>query len=80
MKFTNDHFQSLKKSISGSDVDLLESAKAYKEKGYSETRFLWDIFWASKWSYHNRDASAIYLDTHIQTAIKKAVAELGVKY
>ena len=78
MKFTSEHLNSLKQAIEASNVDLKATAEHYKEKGYSETRFLWDIFWASKWSENNRDVP--YLDTHITTALRNAVNELGVKY
>lgn len=76
MKFSNEHFDGLKMAIKKSLIDIAATRKQYKEKGHSETRFLWDIFWASHYSHDESFRQSDYLDTHIQTAIKKAVKEL----
>ena len=73
MKFTPEHYQTLKSCIK-EVIQLPILQKGEK----SETRYLWDIFWASGWShkfneqYHEGD----YLDSHIQTAVKNIVKEL----
>ena len=76
MKFNNIHFESLKSSIASSDIDLKQTKKRYDDLGYSETRFLWDIFWATSFHKDPSFREANYKDLHIQTAIKKAILEL----
>jgi hypothetical protein len=76
MKFSNIHFESLKSSIASSDIDLTQTKKRYDVLGYSETRFLWDIFWATSFHKDPSFREANYKDLHIQTAIKKAILEL----
>lgn len=76
MKFSTEHYSDLKKAIANSCVDLKATKEAYKEKGLSDTRFIWDIFWASRWSQTDAGRAADYMDTHIQTATKTAINEL----
>ena len=76
MKFSEQHFKMLKDSIASLEIDYPETRKRYNEKGLSEQRFYWDIFWASSFHKNNDFREADYLDTHIETAIKRAVKEL----
>jgi len=53
MKFSTEHFAGLKKAIKNTMIDFAATRKEYKEKNLSDTRFLWDIFWAS--AYHKNE-------------------------
>lgn len=80
MKFDKKHYQTLKESIktalTGKDIKQLSDQ--YHNEGKSIERFVWDIFWLSKWTtnykeqYYNGD----YADAHIFTATKKAMDEI----
>lgn len=80
MKFKAEHYSSLKESITdlikSKGLTMAEVKEHYSQK--SETYFLWDLFWLSKWSTvrddHYNDGN--YLDSHIQTALKRIVMEL----
>ena len=79
MKFSNEHFTGLKKAIKASMIDLAKTRKQYQDKNLSDTRFLWDIFWASNYHKEEDFRNSHYLDSHIQTAIKNAVKELELE-
>ena len=76
MKFLQQHYEALKQLIKESDIDIIATKANYKEKGLSDQRFYWDLFWASKWHKSIECRESDYLDTHIETAIKTAVKEL----
>lgn len=76
MKFSSAHFESLKSSIASSDIDLKQTKKRYDDLGHSETRFIWDIFWATSFHKDPSFREANYKDSHIQTAVKKAILEI----
>lgn len=76
MKFSTTHFEALKSEIEKSGIDLIETKKNYEEKGLSETRYAWDIFWAVSFHKYPGFREASYKDTHIETATKKAIVEL----
>lgn len=76
MKFSATHFEGLKSAIEKSGIDLVQSKKNYEERELSETKYLWDIFWAVGFHKDPSFREASYKDTHIQTAIKKAIVEL----
>jgi hypothetical protein len=78
MKFTSKHLESLKIAIIESDINIKEMKLKYNIEGKSETRFLWDLFWMSKWTKkeHKHYYEGDYNDSHIQTAIKSIVKEL----
>lgn len=76
MKFKPNHLASLTECVKevfsslGKTYTELKAEPEHKDK--SETRIVWDIFWASGWStkfrahYNEGD----YCDSHIQTALK----------
>lgn len=80
MKFTPEHYQSLKKCV----INALSQPGAISTllnndcEKQSDTRFLWDIFWLSNWSQieraHYNDGN--YDDSHIQTAMKNIMKEI----
>lgn len=79
MKFTAEHYKNLLDCIESTGIDLNESRKQYISKSIGnnpELRFIWDVFWASKYSKIHVDESRLYLDKHIETATKKAINEL----
>lgn len=76
MKFTDNHYEALKSAIASKQIDLLKAKKEYEENGLSNQRYLWDIFWFSGYSTNASFREASYKDTHIETAVKKAVLEL----
>jgi hypothetical protein len=84
MKFTTEHYNILKNRVADLGIDKLKQAKAeYKEKGLSETRFLFDVFYASKTKIgdgiglsSNCGIEGDYNDNHIETAMKKVISEL----
>lgn len=81
MKFSDKHYNSLKNCIVETlltDDALISLENEYKAKNLSETRFLWDIFWFSKWASKCREDynEGDYKDVHIQTALKAIVLEL----
>lgn len=76
MKFSNEHYEGLKAAIASKEIDLLETKKQYDSKGLSEARMLWDLFWFCGYSKNDSFRAAHYKDSHIETAIRKAVSEL----
>ena len=78
MKFTYEHLNSLKKAIIESDINIKEMKLKYNSEGKTETRFLWDLFWISKWTKkeHKHYYEGDYNDSHIQTAMKSITKEL----
>jgi hypothetical protein len=84
MKFTTEHYNILKNRVADLGIDKLKKAKTeYKEKGLSETRFLFDVFYASKTVIgdgiglsSNCGIEGDYDDSHIKTAMKKVIKEL----
>tara|TARA_R110000868_G_scaffold303201_1_gene563715 strand:+ start:43 stop:282 length:240 start_codon:yes stop_codon:yes gene_type:complete len=79
MKFSTTHFEGLKSEIEKSGIDLIQTKKNYEEKGLSETRYVWDIFWAVSFHKFPNFREASYKDAHIETAIKKAINEILTK-
>lgn len=79
MKFNTEHFIGLKKAIKQTQIDIAKTRKEYKLKGLSDTRLYWDIFWASGYSKDENFRNSDYLDSHIQTAIKKVLSELELE-
>lgn len=84
MKFQSEHYETLKKcigaAIQGTGKTIAELKEKSKELNESETRFLWNLFWASKWSQLHREQynEGDYMDSHIQTALKNVVKDLLV--
>lgn len=77
MKMSQEHFETLKTAIEPLVPNFkahYEALKVNPKVKDLETRFLWDVFWAAnvQTRYHWD-----YKDAHIQTAVKKAVIELG---
>lgn len=53
--------------------------EVYNARGnMSDTRFAWDLFWASGLYKDDNFRDAGYLDTHTSTALKRVFAELGL--
>lgn len=73
MKFQPTHYNSLKECIK----QVINKPELQRDDK-NEVRYLWDLFWASKWTELHRDHynEGDYYDSHIQTAIKTAVKEL----
>jgi hypothetical protein len=78
MKFTKEHYESLKEAIKKAlDRDgMFMSQWKLKYQDQSETRMLWDLYWLSGWSNDNRQIVDIYLDSHIQSALRQCAKEL----
>ena len=79
MKFSNEHFESLKQTVKELNIDIPVLNAECKAKGQSETRFLWDLFWASGWTKkeHKHYYEGDYMDSHITTAMKQVVKDLS---
>ena len=80
MKVTTDHYTAIKEAIFNLGIDKI---KAYqlecKEKGFSQTRFIWDLFHYSNVIRSEAGQSKefrAYFDSHLDTAITKAVKEI----
>ena len=75
MKFIPEHYENLKNCIENylknNNLSIAEVKAKYEGKGHSETRFLWDLLWLSKWKRIGN-----YNDAHIQTALKSISQEL----
>lgn len=81
MKFSNEHYSSLKNCVNNFLSEKQSTLTDIKKDLYadkSETRFLWDIFWASAWNrkHSQQYYDGNYADAHIQTAMKNIVAEI----
>lgn len=76
MKFSTEHYTNLKNAVIEAVNDLHTEISDLREEGQSETRFVWDLFWACKWSKSADYRQSNYLDSHIQTALKNIVKEL----
>jgi len=82
MKMQTSHYQALSvmlnNVINELDKPILDFAKAYKDAGLSDKRFMWDFYWAipsiERNSWHDDNGIYDYLhDGHIGTAIKAAL-------
>lgn len=79
MKFTQKDFKNLLDCIETAGIDLKESREHYIKNNIGndpEKRFVWDVFWTSKYSRIHREDSEKYADNHIETATKKAIKTL----
>lgn len=81
MKFTKEDYEQLKFSIQNLCLDLEATIAHYKENKIGndpEVRVMWDIFWTVNQDSRGFDLAnrPMYSDTHIFTAVKKAVYEL----
>jgi len=88
MKMTNDHYAVLRDQIVNvlDGINKSQWTKDYdricNEKGLSETRKLWDMYWAcggNKWKgiiFNGNTYGGDYNDKHITTALKKVYNEL----
>lgn len=72
MKMTVEHFDILESHINayicGADG---KAVLAYLNAGFSQTRVLWDLYHASRPPF---SAMRDYLDTHIETAMRRILA------
>ena len=82
MKMQPSHYQALSAMLNSVinelDKPVLEFAKAYRDAGLSDTRFVWDLYWAipstERKGWHDDNGIYDYLhDDHIGTAIKTAL-------
>lgn len=86
MKFTIEHYQVLKTRVASVGISELSNARErYVQAGHSDTRFIMDVFYATKTRIgdgiglqSNCGIVGDYDDKHIQTATKKALTELGI--
>jgi len=82
MKFTPEHYAELKglvaEVVKKTGKSIKQCRKDYEAINLSEIRFLWDLFWLTKWPriMRERGEEMDYLDTHISTALRKIVKEL----
>jgi hypothetical protein len=79
MKFTPEDYSKLKSAISSINIDLAASKEKYSKKGIGkdpDKRFVWDIFWTTRFHLNFREECDKYLDDHIETATRKAINEL----
>lgn len=83
MKFTENHYNSLKEcmanALNAQNLNINTLKESATNEGRSEIRFLWDMFWFSRWTTVRREdyINGDYMDSHIQTAIKQVVKELS---
>lgn len=89
MKMTTEHFDALKAAIE--PLDTPERRRAYIEGRFPrsdkvkdlDTRYRWDLFWYSGGYRHIKDPLALngceYIDTHIDTALRRIVPGLEGK-
>lgn len=76
MRVTSEHYKLFKQAVSDLKVNLYVTYHNYKTwYGFSDQRFIWDVFWATKLDIKQRPMIDQYLDTHIETATKKAINE-----
>ena len=71
MKIKKEHFKELEEVIN--NIHISDWRKYYKEKGLSKERFIWDMFYLSKF-----DCNILYdylNDSHIQTALSKIISK-----
>lgn len=82
MKFSKKHYESLKLCVKNTLQKwntTISDVKSLHYHSKPEICFLWDLFWASKWSsiclseYLEGD----YKDDHITTAMRAIVKELS---
>ena len=76
MRFSKEHFEELKEAVRSKEIDVQATKQNYKEKGLSETRLLWDLFWASGYNMNPNFRESDYTDKNIETAMKKVVRDL----
>ncbi len=79
MKFTEEHYKNLLDCIESTGINLSDSLNRYLSKNIGnnpEKRFLWDVFWTSKYPVIHREEYKNYTDNHIETALKRAVKEI----
>jgi hypothetical protein len=79
MKMSVEHYAALSKAVTSLlDVDP-DLVQRFKEKGYSPMRIRWDAYWACDLDKHLL-YSAGYSDDHIDTALRKIVADWEATY
>ena len=86
MKFSKEHLASLKKAICNitltngenilSNNNFINLENEYIENNLSHVRFIWDLFWASKWTKVDENRDLPYIDKHIQTALEAIYKDL----
>lgn len=93
MKVTNEHYTLIKDQLSNGIDKVIEQKKVTDRKdfftqwethfkGNTETRKLWDLYWATggnNWkeiAFNGNPYGGDYNDSHIGTALKKAYKEL----
>jgi hypothetical protein len=78
MKFTQEHYDDLKKAviaaIEKTGKSLAEIEAEYAAEKLTFTRFIWDLYWASHWN--KTDDAENYYDKHIETAMKRIYNDL----
>lgn len=80
MKMKKEHFEALKQRISIFTNDIPAYIKAVQKGGvYSnlEKRIIWNIFYSTKMYELYSPQEFDYNDSHIETAVRKALKELG---
>lgn len=89
MKMRVDHFESIKRACT--PLDTAELRERYRAAGLSDTRYRFDIFYASRWmrghdfeapesSGQRGNIGAVYAyldDSHIETALKRIIPSLN---
>ena len=82
MKVTSEDYNAIKQAIiiklQENGVTFLGLEKIYQAEKLSHMRFIWDLFWLSKWSRDDENRSKNYMDTHITTVLEKIYKDLSI--
>lgn len=83
MRFSDSDYQTLKLHLRAA-ILLMGITPAVARvhspfEGRSDEYFNWEMFWRSKWSVTNAEAFHNYNSAHMDTAIRKALKELGAE-
>jgi len=84
MKILPEHYVALKKMLLASygAEAIAQKKRLYREAGFNETRFLFDLLWGIPFAQRQIwfDETVFYSyadDTHLETALRQAVKEIG---
>lgn len=78
MKITPHHYTALKNAIASLDREQVLAHKALELGNDKEKRFRWDLLFASKQSDIVSNIYKYANDSHLDTALRKIVAELSL--
>lgn len=86
MKIRKNHLYAIQTAIEAVKPQILQAIPSYKEAGFSMTRLMWDAFRLANVGGNGTDrwiCDELYPymdDTHLDTALKRVFANLGISY